>query len=220
MRGQEIFLGRSWRGLVSKLGGVAQHGRSGAKPYLVALLYLGIGLGAVAWALVQAVLPAHGEIKALLQEQGQGEENLRRVRQFALSHADYENYAIHKEQQLQQMRSKLVLFRDMNQAQSRLQQLAVREGLLIRQLQLVEQDLATQKPSPKPPLGKQAELAAAPRLTSRQLHMELMGDYFALVRWLKQVEKQQLQVQRMEIRGNQGGMVQAELTLRCWLQAS
>ena len=59
----------------------------------------------------------------------------------------------------------------------------------------------------------------AKNLTLKQLKLELVGDYFALVRWLKQVEKQHIQVQMLEIKGRANGQVLASLSLRCIIMA-
>ena len=52
--------------------------------------------------------------------------------------------------------------------------------------------------------------------SSQQLSMlklELAGEYFALLGWLKQVEKQRLIIESIEIRSMGNGFVQAKLSL-------
>ena len=114
---------------------------------------------------------------------------------------------------MQQLRSKLPQWTDLNQAQGRLQQLAMRQGLLVKQLQLV--DSKQEQLEPKKNQGNQEKQ----ELASKQLQIELAGDYFALVRWLKQAERQHIQVERIEIKGHISGMVQANMCLRCFLLA-
>ena len=45
------------------------------------------------------------------------------------------------------------------------------------------------------------------------LKLELAGEYFALLGWLKQVEKQRLIIESIEIRSMGNGFVQAKLSL-------
>lgn len=181
--------------------------------YLVALLYVSVGLGALTYTLTCVAFPAYEKIVALYQEQQKQEAALRRVQQFAASHADYEAYAAIRLRELQQLRSKLPQWTDLNQAQGRLQQLAMRQGLLVKQLQLVEGK--QEQLEPKKNQGNQDKQ----ELASKQLQIELAGDYFALVRWLKQAERQHIQVERIEIKGHISGMVQANMCLRCFLLA-
>ena len=180
------------------------------KPYLLALIQLGVGVLAVLLAIYTCALPAWSEFKSLRQQQRQQNELLNRVEEFALTHEDYEAFTATKFRELAQVRSKLPGFTDVNQVQGRLQQLATRQGLMLKQVQVVES-----RTEPQP--IKKAKLAK--NLTLKQLKLELVGDYFALVRWLKQVEKQHIQVQMLEIKGRANGQVLASLSLRCIIMA-
>lgn len=210
MRRKNEYQWKSWWGSLSNLK-ILKQGQQGinAKPYVAALLYIGVGLGAIALVLTRSAIPAYAQIQALHQQQLQKEAALQRIQQFAVSHADYDAYIAGKQRQLAQLRSKLPVLADVNQTQAKLQQLATRQNLMVKQLQLVEgkQESFQQK---------QAGKAKQQLLSSKMLQMELVGDYFGLVRWLKQVEKQHVQVQRVELKGNNMGMVQAELSLRCF----
>lgn len=190
-----------------------RHTSAKSSSYLVALLYVSVGLCALTYTVTSVALPAYEKIVALYQEQQKQEAALLRVQQFAASHTDYEAYAAIRLRELQQLRSKLPQWTDLNQAQGRLQQLAMRQGLLVKQLQLVEGK--QEQLEPKKNQGNQEKQ----ELASKQLQIELAGDYFALVRWLKQAERQHIQVERIEIRGHISGMVQANMCLRCFLLA-
>ena len=48
-----------------------------------------------------------------------------------------------------------------------------------------------------------------------QLKLELAGEYFAVIRWLKQVEKQRIGIKSIEIKGDGLGLVAARLDLSC-----
>ena len=190
-----------------------RHTSAKSSSYLVALLYVSVGLCALTYTVTSVALPAYEKIVALYQEHQKQEAVLLRVQQFAASHADYEAYAAIRLRELQQLRSKLPQWTDLNQAQGRLQQLAMRQGLLVKQLQLVEGK--QEQLEPKKNQGNQEKQ----ELASKQLQIELAGDYFALVRWLKQAERQHIQVERIEIKGHISGMVQANMCLRCFLLA-
>ena len=190
-----------------------RHTSAKSSSYLVALLYVSVGLCALTYTVTSVALPAYEKIVALYQEQQKQEAALLRVQQFAASHTDYEAYAAIRLRELQQLRSKLPQWTDLNQAQGRLQQLAMRQGLLVKQLQLVEGK--QEQLEPKKNQGNQEKQ----ELASKQLQIELAGDYFALVRWLKQAERQHIQVERIEIKGHISGMVQANMCLRCFLLA-
>lgn len=190
-----------------------RHTSAKSSSYLVALLYVSVGLCALTYTVTSVALPAYEKIVALYQEQQKQEAALLRVQQFAASYADYEAYAAIRLRELQQLRSKLPQWTDLNQAQGRLQQLAMRQGLLVKQLQLVEGK--QEQLEPKKNQGNQEKQ----ELASKQLQIELAGDYFALVRWLKQAERKHIQVERIEIKGHISGMVKANMCLRCFLLA-
>lgn len=202
-----------WRYLRRRLSKHVRHTTARSSSYLGALLYVSLGLGALTYTFTCVAFPAYEKIVALYQEQQKQEAALRRVEQFAASHADYGAYAAIRLRELQQLRSKLPQWTDLNQAQGRLQQLAMRQGLLVKQLQLVDSKQEQLEPKKNQSNQDKQELA------SKQLQIELAGDYFALVRWLKQAERQHIQVERIEIKGHISGMVQANMCLRCFLLA-
>lgn len=52
-------------------------------------------------------------------------------------------------------------------------------------------------------------------MSSVQLKLELVGEYFNLLRWLRQVEKQRMAIQKIEIKGQGMGLVSANLVINC-----
>ena len=64
--------------------------------------------------------------------------------------------------------------------------------------------------------GKQpAAKETAFGMSKVQLKLELAGEYFAVLRWLKQVEKQRIGIKSIEIKGDGLGLVAARLDLSC-----
>ena len=63
----------------------------------------------------------------------------------------------------------------------------------------------------KQPAAKEAGLG----MSKVQLKLELAGEYFAVLRWLKQVEKQRIGIKSIEIKGDGLGLVAARLDLSC-----
>ena len=54
-------------------------------------------------------------------------------------------------------------------------------------------------------------------MSSVQLKLELVGEYFGLLRWLKQVEKQRIAIKKIEIKGQGMGLVATSLVVRCFV---
>lgn len=149
------------------------------------------GLSIVLTIIFRAALPAYTEITLLLAKRQEQAEILAKVTDFANKHVDYAAYEKQKYQELANLQQSLWQLTDSNQAQNKLQRLAQKQNLVIQQLQCLSED------------RKKAVIK-----------MEVTGNYFALLRWLKQIEKLLLTVQKIEIKGQANGNVCAVLLLQ------
>ena len=86
---------------------------------------------------------------------------------------------------------------DGNLLQRQLQLEAVKRGLALKNMQAMAVENTVKGSSPQFSMFK----------------LELAGEYFALLGWLKQVEKQRLIIESIEIRSMGNGFVQAKLSL-------
>lgn len=134
-------------------------------------------------------LPGYVQITALLAKQREQAEYLANLIDFADKHVDYTAYENKKYQELARLQQSLWQLTDSNQAQNKLQRLAQKEHLMIKQLQSLSENKATIK-------------------------IELIGNYFALLRWLQKVEKMPLAVQKIELKGQADGNICADLLLQ------
>ena len=137
------------------------------------------------------VLPAYAQITALLAKQREQEEYLAKLIDFADKHVDYTAYENKKYQELARLQQSLWQLTDSNQAHNKLQRLAQKEHLMIKQLQSLSENK-----------------------NKATIKIELIGNYFALLRWLQQVEQLPLVVQKIELKGQADGNIRADLLLQ------
>ncbi|MGM9568539.1 MAG: hypothetical protein ACI3XC_00505 [Phascolarctobacterium sp.] len=176
------------------------------------------GLVVLCMTMVMVAWPAYGQLQELWEQRRQQKEQLLELQQFAAQHADYKAYEEAKYKELVQLKQGLQQLGDSNQLLGRLQLLSAKQGLALKNMQVLTEN--KEKTNVPNKVGDQQGMQAkgkstAPTLTSVQLKLELAGDYFGLLRWLKQVEKLKLAVQSVEIKGQKGGIVSASLVLRC-----
>ena len=146
------------------------------------LLLLGVVL--------QIAVPAYGEINALWQQRQAQQDTLLKLQEFATVHADFGAYEEARYKELVQLKQGVQQLEDSNLLQRQLQLVAAKQRLQIKAMQV-------------------ATPVNVSKGVNDQLRLELAGEYFALLRWLKQVERLRLTVESLEIKGLGKGMVSA-----------
>ena len=146
------------------------------------------------WTLLKVALPAYAEVRGLWQQRDEAQMQLQRLQEFAVRHANYSAYEEGRYKELVRLKQSLQQLEDSNLLQRQLQLGAVKQGLVLKSMQFVASDNAAKS-------------------SRQQLQLELAGEYFALLRWLRQVEKQRLTIDDIEIKGAGSGLVQAKLSL-------
>lgn len=119
---------------------------------------------------------------------------LQRLQEFAVRHANYSAYEEGRYKELVRLKQSLQQLEDSNLLQRQLQLEAVKQGLALKSMQFVASENAAKS-------------------SRQQLQLELAGEYFALLRWLRQVEKQRLTIDAIEIKGVGTGLVHSKLSL-------
>ena len=146
---------------------------------------------------MQVAVPAYGQVCKLWQERALEQERLLKLKEFAARHADYSAYEEGRYRELVRLKQGLQRLEDGNLLQRQLQLEAVKRGLALKNMQaMVVENIVK---------GSSQQLS--------MLKLELAGEYFALLGWLKQVEKQRLTIDAIEIKGVGTGLVQAKLSL-------
>ena len=146
------------------------------------------------WTMLQVAVPAYAQVCKLWQERDEAKAQLFMLQEFAGRHANYSAYEEGRYKELVRLKQSLQQLEDGNLLQRQLQLGAVKQGLAIKSMQFVASDNAAKS-------------------SRQQLQLELAGEYFALLRWLKQVDKQRLTIDAIEIKGVGTGLVQAKLSL-------
>lgn len=166
-----------------------------------------LGATVLVVTMVQVAIPGYEEMHSLWRQRRQQRLQLERLQQFAITHADYKAYEEAKYKELVRLKEHVQQALDSNQLPSQLQLWAAKQGLVLKNMQILDEDKGKQ------PKGQQK--GGGWQIKNVQLKLELMGDYFALLRWLRQVEKQRVALSNVEIKGQGQGLVQAKLTLSC-----
>ena len=149
------------------------------------------------WTMLQVAMPAYAQVCKLWQERELEQERLLKLKEFAARHADYSAYEEGRYKELVRLKQGLQRLEDGNLLQRQLQLEAVKRGLALKNMQAMVVENTVK--------GSSQQLS--------MLKLELAGEYFALLRWLKQVEKQRLTIDAIEIKGVGTGLVQAKLSL-------
>ena len=155
--------------------------------------------------LTQMVAPSYMKLQGIWQQRQQQKERLERIAQFANQHADYQAYEAGKFKELVHLKQKVQQLGEINQLSKQLQLWAVKQRVEIKNMQIITEEKGKQ------PAAKEAALG----MSKVQLKLELAGEYFAVIRWLKQVEKQRIGIKSIEIKGDGLGLVAARLDLSC-----
>lgn len=149
------------------------------------------------WTMLQVAVPAYAQVCKLWQERALEQERLLKLKEFAARHADYSAYEEGRYRELVRLKQGLQRLEDGNLLQRQLQLEAVKRGLALKNMQAMAVENAVK--------GSSQQLS--------MLKLELAGEYFALLGWLKQLEKQRLTIDAIEIKGVGTGLVQAKLSL-------
>ena len=149
------------------------------------------------WTMLQVAVPAYAQVCKLWQERALEQERLLKLKEFAARHADYSAYEEGRYKELVRLKQGLQRLEDGNLLQRQLQLEAVKRGLALKNMQAMAVENTVK--------GSSQQLS--------MLKLELAGEYFALLGWLKQVEKQRLTIDAIEIKGVGTGLVQAKLSL-------
>ena len=176
------------------------------------------GLLVFFFTLWRVVWPSLEVLQEMWQQGRQQRAKLEQLQEFAALHADYGAYEEAKYKELVQLKQRLQQLGDSNHLQGQLQLLAVKQGLVVKNMQVLPD-----APSPQATGTRgnykgnktPADRTKAVTLKNMGLKLELVGDYFALLRWLRQVEKRQLALETIQIKGQGTGTVTASLVLRC-----
>ena len=146
------------------------------------------------WTLLKVALPAYAEVRGLWQQRDEAQMQLQRLQEFAVRHANYSAYEEGRYKELVRLKQSLQQLEDSNLLQRQLQLEAVKQGLALKSMQFVASENAAKS-------------------SRQQLQLELAGEYFALLRWLRQVEKQRLTIDAIEIKGVGTGLGHSKLSL-------
>ena len=149
------------------------------------------------WTMLQVAMPAYAQVCKLWQERALEQERLLKLKEFAARHADYSAYEEGRYRELVRLKQGLQRLEDGNLLQRQLQLEAVKRGLAFKNMQAMAVENTVK--------GSSQQLS--------MLKLELAGEYVALLGWLKQVEKQRLTIDAIEIKGVGTGLVQAKLSL-------
>ncbi|MDO4921999.1 MAG: hypothetical protein Q4E64_09280 [Phascolarctobacterium sp.] len=166
---------------------------------LAYLLSLGLLLGL--WQ--QAVEPGLAEYAALQRETEQQRQELERLKSLAADQDGYEAGIARQAAELAALKSRLQAAGDINAVQNAVQRLAVDSGV-----QLLE-------------ISASAAVNAADGVQRQnklhRLQVQAEGDYYAVLRWLRQLERQGTAVDELRLQGEgSAGRVRAGLMLKVY----
>ena len=155
--------------------------------------------------MTQMVAPSYMKLQGIWQQRQQQKQRLERIARFANQHADYQAYEAGKFKELVHLKQKVQQLGEINQLSKQLQLWAVKQRVEIKNMQIITEEKGKQSAAKEAALG----------MSKVQLKLELAGEYFAVIRWLKQVEKQRIGIKSIEIKGDGFGLVAARLDLSC-----
>ena len=159
--------------------------------------------------MTQMVAPSYMKLQGIWQQRQQQKQRLERIARFANQHADYQAYEAGKFKELVHLKQKVQQLGEINQLSKQLQLWAVKQRVEIKNMQIITEEKGKQSAAKEAALG----------MSKVQLKLELAGEYFAVIRWLKQVEKQRIGIKSIEIKGDGLGLVAARLDLSCEVMA-
>lgn len=166
---------------------------------LACLLSLGLLLGC--WQ--QAAEPGLAEYAALRREEQQQRQELERLKFLAADQAGYEAGIARQAAELAALKSRMQATGDINAVQDAVQRLAMDSGV-----QLLEISASA--------AANTADGVQRPNRLHR-LQVQAEGDYYAVLRWLRQLERQGTAVDELRLQGEgDGGRVRAGLLLKVY----
>ncbi|WP_405383973.1 hypothetical protein [Phascolarctobacterium sp.] len=166
-----------------------------------------LALALLLWAVAAVGLPSYREYLQLRGRAQLTAQQAEKLQNFALFHSDYDNYVAEKSRELAGLSKKLPQCRDGTEAQTMVQQLALAQGV---QLDSLQGDEAKEKTSPA---GKQT---VKDGLLVFTLRGEAQGGYYAVLRWLRQLENKQAHIRELKLQGTAEGMVKAQLVINVY----
>ena len=164
-----------------------------------------MGVAVLGFTMTQMVAPSYMKLQGIWQQRQQQKQRLERIARFANQHADYQAYEAGKFKELVHLKQKVQQLGEINQLSKQLQLWAVKQRVEIKNMQIITEEKGKQSAAKEAALG----------MSKVQLKLELAGEYFAVIRWLKQVEKQRIGIKSIEIKGDGLGLVAARLDLSC-----
>ena len=147
--------------------------------------------------MLQVAVHGYGQVCKMWQGRALEQDRSLKLKEFAARHTDYSSYEEGRYKELVRLKQGLQRLEDGNLLQRQLQLEAVKRGLALKNMQAMAVENAVK--------GSNQQLS--------MLKLELAGEYFALLGWLKQLEKQRLIIESIEIRSVGNGFVQAKLSL-------
>lgn len=151
----------------------------------------------------QIGMPGLEEYTALRREALRQQEELQRLQSFALQYGNYEAYLADKTQELADLKGRLQGTGDVNAVQSAAQRLALANGVALLE--------ASADAAAKINNGAKQER------TVQRLRLQAEGDYYAVLRWLRQLERQPLALDELRLQGEESsGRVRAEILLKLY----
>ncbi len=146
-------------------------------------------------------LPALAEYGDIQRQTAKQRQELALWQSFAARHGDYEGYIAEQSKELAALQSSIRAAGDMNASQSAVQEAALANGVMLAEMS--------------------AASGAAVKLKDgyqeRRLRLQAEGDYYALLRWLRQLERQGLAVGELRLQGEEeSGRVHAEILLKTY----
>ena len=138
-----------------------------------------MGVAVLGLTMTQMVAPSYMKLQGIWQQRQQQKQRLERIARFANQHADYQAYEAGKFKELVHLKQKVQQLGEINQLSKQLQLWAVKQRVEIKNMQIITEEKGKQ------PAAKETAFG----MSKVQLKLELAGEYFAVLRWLKQVEK-------------------------------
>ncbi len=131
-------------------------------------------------------MPLWEERAALLAQQQQLEQRTSQIRQFAVRHNDYAAYAAKSRHELELLQQQFPQEPAVHAALEILRGLAVNNEVIVREVKLPEKEKARKE-------------KAAQGIKAHALQLSGTGDFFGVLRWLRQAERQGFAVQGLRL---------------------
>lgn len=151
----------------------------------------------------QAVAPGLEEYADLRREAARQRQEVERLQAFAHSHNSYEDGITKQVDELAVLKSRLQVSGDINAVQETAQRLALANGITLLEVS-------------SSGVGNAADGAKGSQRIYR-LRLQVESDYYAVLRWLRQLEHQGAAVDELQLQGEgASGRVRAGLLLKAY----